>query len=138
MSATTVVSIDKVVEAYIATRDLIAETKKRHKRELEQLEQLQERREQWLAQQLNMFEQQGLKPSIKTDFGNVFFTIKEFVQSEDWETTLKWIVDNQRWDFLTKNLSKQAVLDEMGEARDVTKVPGIKYTAVREVSVRRS
>jgi hypothetical protein len=137
MSTQKKITMDQVVAAYIQTRDQIAEINRAVRDQVAALNKLQEKREQWLAAQLQIYEGQGLEPSVRTTEGSVFYTTKEFIQSEDWETTLQHIIDHKLWDFLTKALSKQAVLDAMGAERDITKVPGIKYTAVKAVTVRR-
>lgn len=132
------VTFDKVVAAYVETRDAIDAIKQEANARIAELEQLQQKREQWLDQQLRGMEARGVKPSLRCDFGTVFYTKKESVRSADWETTLGYIIENQRWDLLTKALNKTVALEIMGEPRDITKLPGVNYTSFREVSVRRS
>lgn len=132
------VTIDKVIEAFIKTRDAIDDRKRAHTEELAEMTQMQNARMKWLETQLRDAEERGLSPTLKCAYGTVFYTKKEAIRSEDWETTLGYIIENQRWDLLTKALNKTAALEIIGQSRDITKLPGASYVAFREVSVRRS
>lgn len=129
------VKAEQVVAAYIATRDEISEIKERHKEELAERVALQEKRAQWLHQQLN----DAGSDSVKIKGVGTFFKKKnEFLSVADLEEFHSYIKEHDAWDLLTKAVNKTAALERMGEDRDVTKVPGLKYTTETEVQVRRS
>lgn len=128
------IKAEQVVEAVVSTRDEIDAIKKRHKKELEVLEGLQELRIKWLHQQLN----ETGADSMKTPAGTFFKKKSEYVSVENVELFHAFIKENDAWDLLTKAVSKTTALERFGEDRDVSKVPGLKYSSEIEVQVRRS
>jgi len=129
------VKADLVVEAYINTRDHIAALKKQCKEETDKLEALQNKRVKWLQQQLDESGQDSA--SIK-GVGTYFKKKSEFVSVGDMDTFIKFLDENKAWDLLNKAVNKTAALERMGEDRDLSKVPGLKYSSEIEVQVRRS
>lgn len=128
------VKVEQVVQAYVATRDEIAAIKKRQKEELTALEEVQETRARWLHKQLD----EVGTDSMKTAHGTVFKKKTERVSMGDWETFLGYVTTNQAWELLNKAVNKTEALERMGEDRDTTQVPGVKYSAEIEIGVRRS
>lgn len=74
--------------------------------------------------------------SFKTEHGTFFITTKEFINVEDWESTLPWLIESGRTDMLTKAISKNAVMDYINETG--APPPGIKYCSKKEGVVRRA
>jgi len=128
------VTVDKVVEAYIKTRDTISDIKREMEERMAELEKVQEKRAQWLDAKLR---EVGVE-NIRSEHGTVYYAKKESVRVADWDKVLEHIVMNESWELLNKAVNKTAVLELMGEERDIRKMPGVNYTAVREITVRRS
>jgi len=128
------VKADQVVQAYVATRDEIDLLNKQHKEKLAALNELQVKRVKWLQQQLDESGQE----SAKTSHGTYFKKKSEYVGVEDMDAFVKFLKDNEAWDLLNKAVNKTAALERMGEDRDLSKVPGLKYSSEVEVQVRRS
>jgi len=127
------VKADTVVEAFVATRDEIAALNKAHKEKIAVLEELQKKRVKWLQQQLD----ESGQTSAKTPHGTYFKKKSEYVSVENMDQFVAFLEANKAWDLLNKAVNKTAALERMGEDRDVTKVPGLKYTTEVEVQVRR-
>lgn len=122
-----------VVAVYITTRDEIARLKKQSKDVIDKLEELQSKREQWLQQQLDASGQK----SASTDNGTYFKKKNEYVSVADMDAFVAFLFENKATDLLNKAVNKTAALERMGEDRDVSKVPGLKYTTEIEVQVNR-
>lgn len=129
------VKADLVVEAYVNTRDHIAALKKQCKEETDKLEALQGKREKWLHQQLD---ESGQNSASIKGVGTYFTKKVEYLSVEDMDVFVKFLDDNKAWDLLNKAVNKSAALERMGEDRDLSKVPGLKYSSEIEVQVRRS
>lgn len=128
------IKAEQVVGAVVSTRDEIDAIKKRHKDELADLEELQEKRTKWLHKQLD----EVGTDSMKTKFGTFFKEKTERVGVEDADTFYAFVKEHDAWDLLTKAVNKTSALERFGEDRDVSKVPGLKYSSEIEVQVRRS
>jgi len=129
------VKIDQVVAAYLATRDKIALQKKKDKEAIAVLDTLQGKREKWLQQQLDVSGQTAGKVA---GVGTYFKKKNEFVGVDDMDLFVKFLQENKAWDLLNKAVNKSAALERMGEDRDLSKVPGLKYSSEVEIQVRRS
>jgi hypothetical protein len=129
----TEITPDKVIDAYVATRDEIAALEEAHKAEIRKLQSIQERREAWLHQFLNDSGQE----SAKTVSGTAFKKRKEFVSMGDWDQFLQFVQQHQAWELLNRAVNKTAALALMGEERDLSKVPGVKYSTAIEVQINR-
>lgn len=129
-----VVNMDKVVEAYISTRDEIDRLEKELAEKIKPLKEVQEKREAWMLNQLN---QSGAQ-NMKTLHGTAYVNLKESVTVADWDAVKSWVIEGERWEYLEHRISKQSVLEYMGEKRTVPPPPGVSYQSIRTVSVRRS
>lgn len=127
------VKTDQVVQAVIATRDEIALLEKQHKAKIADMKALQSKRVKWLQTQLD---ERG-EDSVKTEHGTFFKKKSEFISVTDMDALVAYIKENEAWDLLNKAVNKSAALERMGEERDVTKVPFLKYSSEVEVQVRR-
>lgn len=128
------VTIDRVVEAYVKTRQEIQALEKELEAKLQPLKAMQEKREQYMLGQLNEI---GAK-NVKTAHGTVYTAVKESVTMGDWDSFLNWVKEGERYEFLNKAVNKTAALEEMGDERNHQPPPGVNYTAIRTVQVRKS
>jgi len=78
----------------------------------------------------------GSAESVKTAHGTAFRAKKDFTAVEDWESAIKFIVDTDNVQMLNKSVSKAAVKEYMAEHSGATP-PGIKYSSLIEIQVRR-
>ena len=124
--------IGKLVEAFLKCRDSLSVLRRafdkeeiRHKAAMEVI-----------ADKIGaMAAAQGVD-SFKTSHGTAFKAKKEFVNVEDWDVALKYIVDNDLTHMLTKKVTKTASM-EYRELNDNKLPPGLKYGSTTEIQVRR-
>ena len=122
---------DRAVAAYIKLRDKTDEVKKRHKEELRPYGELMSRLEATMLDHLNNIGGE----SLRTEHGTVFKNTRNSVKVADWNVTLPWLVENERWDMLEARVGKEAAtvyMEETGEP-----VPGVEYNSEVTVQVRR-
>jgi septal ring factor EnvC (AmiA/AmiB activator) len=128
------VTIDAVIAAYVKTRDSLDKFRKEFKEREAEIKALQEKRENWLASQLTATGQ----TSAATPHGTAFFSSTESATVADWDVLLDYILTNESYELLERRVSKTAVLEIMGHKRDQAPPPGINYTSIRCVNVRRN
>ena len=154
------VTIDKVVEAYVNTRQEIACLEKEMEAKIAPLKEVQEKREQYMLGQLNDLGAQN----VKTTYGTVYQAKKESVRVSEWDIFFQWAVivpvtmcieamiaakkdsseiskELPHWiksEFFNKAVNKTAVLEGMGTGRTEQPPPGIDYTAIRTVQIRKA
>lgn len=125
------VTLETVSDAYVKTREEISELNK----QIDALKALQIKREDFLSAELQRL---GLQ-NIKTPHGvTVFKTVKESVSVADWDAVFCWIQENECYEYLTKGVSKAAVLEYMGANRENPPPPGVDFRCTRTVGVRKS
>lgn len=128
------VTPEEVIAKYIEDRDTIATLKKEFDEKVAAIKDLQAKREAFLRGMMN---QHGME-KIGTAAGTVFIDWKDSATVSDREVFLKWVADDwyERKHFLESRVSKAAVkqLQEDGE----TSPPGVNYTKVQGVKIRRS
>lgn len=83
---------------------------------------------------LDMMNKSG-ETSKKTVAGTAFIKLTEFIGVENWDETIKFIDEKNMQHMLKRDVNKTAVLEYMKETGTVP--PGLKYSAAREVQVRR-
>ena len=127
------VSVDQVMEAYVKTRDLLAEKKKQFNESIAELKDLQTAREKYLLGQLTTQDVE----SIKAKHGTCFIKWAESVTVADGEVFMSWVKED--WDnrkhFLENRCSKGAVKQDLDDKKPLP--PGINYNKVKTVQVRR-
>jgi hypothetical protein len=133
-SMSTNVTTDRVVEAYVKTREELSQLKKAYEAEEARLKALQEKREDWLAAQMDA----SGETSKKTPHGTCFFTRKESVTVADWDVLLEYAITNEAWELFERRVAKTAALEIMGADRDQQPPPGTNYVAFRTVNVRKA
>lgn len=128
------ITIDTVVAAYVKTRAEISAKKKAYEEEEARLKGIQEKRENWLAAQMDATGQ----TAAKTDHGTCYFTRKESVTIVDWDAFLAYIVEHEAYELLEHRVAKNAALEIMGDDRDKLPPPGTNYVGLRAVNVRKN
>jgi hypothetical protein len=125
-------SIEKVVEHYVAKRDELKALKERHKEEIAPYQAQLDKIESALLEVLNRDEVE----SMRTKAGTVYKSDVMSASVDDWETLLAWLIESKQWPILTKAVSKVAVREYMEEAREP--VPGVSTSVFTKVGIRRS
>lgn len=128
------ITIEKVIQAFVKTRDEIEAIEAETKQRTAALKERQKKQQAWIQRHL---EEQGLK-SAKTDYGTAYINIVESVKVGDWDDLLEHVLNTQSFELFNKAVNKTAVLELMGDNRENSPPPGVKYTSIREVRVRRS
>lgn len=127
------ITVDTVVESYVATRAKIKELED----QISELKAYQAKKEEWIGQQL----QAAGAENMKTEHGTVYSTVFESCTVADADTFFDWVRENQAWEYLERRVAKAPVLHLMGDreenGRPNPPPPGINYTAVRKINVRK-
>ena len=97
------------------------------------LKEFQRNREEWLRHELVM----GGMKNASTKYGTAYIATKESVTMGDWDAFLSWVQEGERYEYLTHAVNKSAVLEDMGAERGNPPPPGVNYTAVQIVQVRK-
>lgn len=125
------VDIDSLVKKYVELRDAIdavnAEAKKR-------VTVLEEAQEVIASVLMKLAKEQGVT-SFKTESGTAFIATKDHAGVADWPRVLEFIEQNKAWNLLNKAVNKTAVKEYISQHE--TPPPGVNYTVVQEIQVRR-
>ena len=124
--------IDRVVEKFIETRDLITKKTKALAAELEDLKELQAKREAFLQGKLDT---SGVE-SMRTAHGICFIDWKDSATVADRDVFLDWVKKEDKFDFLDSRVNKTAVKQALADGDLVP--PGVNYTKIKGVKIRRS
>lgn len=125
-------TVDRMVEKFIALRDKADELKKRQQAELAPYTQAMGQLEALLLQALL----DNRVDSMKAPAGLFYKHTRTSVSVRDWGLALSHIRDNELWELLDPRVSKtaaQAILDETGQP-----IPGVAITREIVVQVRRA
>ena len=123
--------IERAIKAYVALRDEKARLKKEYDEQVESIEAKMEKIEQVLKEHMD---KAGLE-SVRSAAGTAFKTYKEYVSVESWDSTLDFIIKNEAWHFLKRDVVKAAVKEYMEENGSLP--PGVRYERELEIQVRR-
>ena len=127
------ITIETVVQKYIETREEIKRLEAELEERLAPLKEFQRNREEWLRHELVM----GGMKNASTKYGTAYIATKESVTMGDWDAFLSWVQESERYEYLTHAVNKSAVLEDMGAERGNPPPPGVNYTAVQIVQVRK-
>lgn len=127
------VTIGTVVGKYVETRAEIKRLEDELEAKLAPLKEFQRNREEWLRTHLAA---NGMK-NAKTQYGTVYLATKESVTMGDWDAFFNWVQEGDRYEYLTHAVNKTAVLEDMGAERENPPPPGVNYTALQIVQVRK-
>ena len=126
------VDFDKYTGLYVALRDKITETKKRHDDELKPLKEGLDRLSGMLLDHLNTIN----ADSVRTSSGTVTRSRKDSASVADMEAFWAFVEASGDLDFVDRKANVSAVRDYMQETGNP--VPGINFTSVLNVGVRRA
>lgn len=123
---------DKLVESYIALRD----EKERIQKEFTATKNgITGTMDEIEVEFLKRLEAEGLE-GLRTALGTVFKLPKTTARVVDWTAVINWVVENNAFDILTKNVSKDAVVKRINE--DNVVVPGVDLYTFQTVGIRRA
>ena len=133
------VSADLVIAKYIELRDRRTAIKREYEDKDRELVALMAKCEHWLQQTMNNL---GVDNISSKKYGTAYQSYQEFVRVEDWDSFLGFIQRNEAWHLLNRAASKTGVKELMAPNNDGgydnPPPPGINFTRVRGVTVRRS
>lgn len=120
-------NIDAAVKLYIKKRDELDALEAAHKEQVAAIKADMQLIEGGL---MKLMEEQGVR-QFKSAHGTAFQ--KEWTRAKvaDWESTLQFILQNERYDLLNRAVNKTVALE-------VGNVPGVEVTRGFEVQIRRS
>ena len=125
-------NIDKLVGSYVACRDdLSRETKiynalkKEHKEDM-----------QVIADHIMEIADEQNVNSFATPHGTAYKKYRDFIQVENWDMALDFMLDNDLRHLLTKSVAKAAAKEYM-ELNNGELPLGLKYGKIPEIGIRR-
>ena len=124
-------SVDKLVEKYIALRDKKEAIAKRHTAELQPYRNAMEQIEAVLLTHLN----DARLESMRALGGTAYKTTRTSAKVVSWATVLDYIREKEMWELLEARVSKVAV--EAVVAETGAGIPGVEITRETCVQVRR-
>ncbi len=122
----------ELIERYVQIRDKIAAINKECDEKIKPLQSLKVRIEAALAAKM---EADNLD-SMRTEAGTAFFKESTSATVADWDAVFKWIMANEAHHFIEHRVNKTAVEEFIKESGGDLP-PGINYSAVKVVQVRR-
>lgn len=126
-------SIDDAVAAYVAKRDeMQADDKIAKARKAEQVGEL-DKISMWLRDKADELGVDSFKTGSGTAFRNIKTSYR--IEPQGWDSFVKWVKENDRFDCLEKRAAKLAVKEFHDKSG--TLPPGIAYVADVEFDVRR-
>lgn len=134
--STGAVTADKVIEAYIKTRDEIGVLKKQFDEAVADMKILQEKRGNWLKGEMDRL---GATQIGTKGIGMCFVDFKDSAKVADRGAFLQWVQEDfeSREHFLENRVAKGAV-KQMLEDHEGALPPGVDYVKVKDIKVRRS
>lgn len=125
------VSINDIVERYIALRDKKAQFKAEYDAKVEAVEAALGRCEAFI---LNKLAEMGAE-SIRTPAGTAYVSTQTSVSAADWEAYLTWVRNNDAWSGIDKRPNKSFIESYREQHNDLP--PGVNWRAERKVNFRR-
>lgn len=123
-------NIDETVALYRQLREKKKQLKKQYEEKVERIDSAMRKIEVAL---LKFMEESGVE-SVKTADGTAYLNTIKRASVKDWEALVEWVRENERWDVLTKGVSKTAVLDVLEDEGALP--PGVDLYVERTVNVR--
>lgn len=124
--------IDKRVDQYIQLRDKIRDMEAKHKEQLKPYKEALDLLNAALVQHLNAIQAE----SVRTNYGTVYKTTKDSATISDSTAFWEHVLRTKDFDLIDKRANKTAVRDYIED--NGAPPPGVNYTQVSEVGVRRS
>jgi hypothetical protein len=125
------VDMEKRIEQYVKLRDLKEEFVERHKEELKPIQETLDLLQQELSRGLDSLN----VDSVKTSCGTASFTTKSSASIKDLEAFWTYVTLQGLFDLIDKRANVKGVQDFI--AQNGAPPPGVNYTEMRAVNVRR-
>lgn len=120
----------KMVEQYIVLRDHKKAADAEYKKSMERVNQAMEKLEGMLLKHL----QEAGADSIACKAGTVYRNTQNSATVKDMQAFRDWVITNDGWDVVDLRANKVAVEALLKEG---TEVPGVNFTSIHTVGVRR-
>ena len=126
------VDISVYIGKYVKLRDAIKAQDDAHKEKMAPYREAKEKVEALLLDYL----QQQKSESVKTENGTVYRTSRKSASLEDADAFMRHVIGSEEWDLLDRKANATAV--EAYVKENGVLPPGVKYTVMHTVGVRRS
>ena len=120
------------ISQFVRLRDAKKTIQDKHKLELAPINDTLEKLEALFMRELALSNQD----SAKTHAGTVYKTTKKTASLEDGEEFMRFVIGGEHWELLDRKANVTAVEEFLKENKALP--PGVKYTEVEEVGVRRA
>lgn len=110
--------LEELSRRFLALRDRKDEIQARHKQELKPYNEAMAKLEAYF---LEVLQDSGLQ-SMSTKSATIFVGTSTSVTVAEWEKTLPFIIENERWELLNKAVNKTIVNEMLEEGEEV---PGV-------------
>lgn len=124
-------TLNDIVEKYIALRDKKAELVAQHKAEVAKIDELLDKAEATL---LKTFQEAGLE-SVRTSAGTAYRTTRSTASVADWDAFFEFCQEKQLFDLIGHHCRKEAVAQYLATNDELP--PGINWREEAVVNVRR-
>lgn len=126
-------NLNSVVETYVKLRDAKKVLDDKHKENTATLNATLVKLEAVLLAEFNAA---GVD-NVKTAAGTAFKKVMTSARVADWDSTLVWVIQHERWDMLKRDVAKSAVESYKDETAGLLP-PGIDWREEIVVQVRRA
>jgi hypothetical protein len=127
------ITVERVVQEYISTRDAMDVVAARHKEELKPFVDKLEKLNSWL---MGTLQAAGAKSS-RTDYGTAYIVENTNLKVEDPEAFFDFVTNSGEFQLLNRSPSKSAVKEYADEHRGELP-PGLSSTSILSLNVRRA
>lgn len=125
-------TLNEVVEKYIALRDKKAVLKAKYDQEAGRIDTILDTLE---ARLLQAFDSTGVE-SVRTAAGTAYTSTRSSATVADWDAVLSHVRSNGAWELLEHRVNKTAIAQF--KAANETIPPGVNWREERVVNIRRS
>lgn len=112
-------------------RTQIEDEESAFKRSKKEKSSLLEKLENWMLAKL---QEEGTQRMAVPGVGTVFIQKTTSVKIEDWDVTLEWIKEHDRYDMLNHAINKTATVQHIEDTGSPP--PGVSYTAINTVGMQ--
>jgi len=126
------IDYEKRISQYVQLRDAKKLIQDKHKLELAPINDTMEKLEALFMRELALSNQD----SAKSKAGTVYKTTKKTASLEDGDSFMSFVIGGEHWELLDRKANVTAVEEFLNENKALP--PGVKYTEVEEVGVRRA
>lgn len=126
------VTVDQVVEAFVANRDALKKMDEEHEERRSKLVATQNLLTEWMMQ----FLKTSNASSVKTAHGTCYASTRYTASLADPEAFMRFVIDNGKFELLDRRANATAVRDFVAEAGGLP--PGCNLSALQTIGVRRA